>query len=241
MNILAIDTSNRTLAVGIQADGRALGSVMINIKKNHSVTLMPAIERLFEAVRFSPEQIDRIAVSAGPGSYTGLRIAVTTAKTLAWTLGAELVGVSSLETLAANAKGAQQLIVPLFNARRNSVYTAAYRWEKGQLKVVLAERYSGLAEWLQTLKEQKEPLLFIGETADFREQLEAAFPQSINDFPKWDLPNAQVLAALGAKRAPLSEAEVHRFLPHYLKRVEAEQKWLETHPNQGNDDYVEKV
>ncbi|MBT1022459.1 tRNA (adenosine(37)-N6)-threonylcarbamoyltransferase complex dimerization subunit type 1 TsaB, partial [Enterococcus faecium] len=105
MITLGIDTANQTLAIGVVEDEQILGQIQTNIKRNHSVTLMPAIDQLFADLQISPKDIDRIAVSDGPGSYTGLRIGVTTAKTIAYTLDKELVGVSSLKTIAANCIG----------------------------------------------------------------------------------------------------------------------------------------
>lgn len=104
MITLGIDTANQTLAVGVLEDETVLGQIQINRKKNHSLTLMPALDQLISDCQLTPEQIDRIAVSSGPGSYTGLRIGVTTAKTLAYTLNKELVGVSSLAVLAAKLR-----------------------------------------------------------------------------------------------------------------------------------------
>lgn len=125
MITLGIDTANQTLAIGVVEDEQILGQIQTNIKRNHSVTLMPAIDQLFADLQISPKDIDRIAVSDGPGSYTGLRIGVTTAKTIAYTLDKELVGVSSLKTIAANCIGVDNIIVPMFDARRK-MYTLGH-------------------------------------------------------------------------------------------------------------------
>ncbi|MBP2855671.1 tRNA (adenosine(37)-N6)-threonylcarbamoyltransferase complex dimerization subunit type 1 TsaB, partial [Acinetobacter baumannii] len=130
MITLGIDTANQTLAIGVVEDEQILGQIQTNIKRNHSVTLMPAIDQLFADLQISPKDIDRIAVSDGPGSYTGLRIGVTTAKTIAYTLDKELVGVSSLKTIAANCIGVDKIIVSMFDARRKNVYAGAYRWKE---------------------------------------------------------------------------------------------------------------
>lgn len=100
---LGIDTSNTPLAVALVKDGQIIANEATNIKLNHSGGAMLAIERLLNRVNMTVKEIDAIAVSEGPGSYTGIRIGVTIAKTLAWTLKKPLVGVSSLKMLAANA------------------------------------------------------------------------------------------------------------------------------------------
>src|SRR5699024_7924631 len=94
MRVLAIDTSNQTMSVAVKEGEFVVGELTTHIKRNHSERLMPAIENLMNEVGWTPSSLDRIAVAQGPGSYTGLRIGVTVAKTLAWTLQKELVGVS---------------------------------------------------------------------------------------------------------------------------------------------------
>ncbi|NSS17968.1 tRNA (adenosine(37)-N6)-threonylcarbamoyltransferase complex dimerization subunit type 1 TsaB, partial [Enterococcus faecalis] len=105
VRILAIDTSNQTLSIAVCENQKILGSYTATVKRNHSLTLMPAIDYLMSQLNLAPTAIDRFVVAEGPGSYTGLRLGVTTAKTLAYTLKKELVGISSLQTLAANCVG----------------------------------------------------------------------------------------------------------------------------------------
>src|SRR5699024_7698251 len=104
MNILAIDTSNDVLGVALQQDGKLVAEWMTHMKKDHSSRLMPAIVYVMEQVQMTADQLDEIVVSNGPGSYTGTRIGVTTAKTLAWSLNKPIYSVSSLETLAYNGQ-----------------------------------------------------------------------------------------------------------------------------------------
>ena len=100
---LGIDTANTPISVALVKDGELLIEGTSAMAINHSLRAMPAIEELLEQAGLVPADIDAIAVSEGPGSYTGARIGVTIAKTLAWTLGKPLVGVSTLKALAANA------------------------------------------------------------------------------------------------------------------------------------------
>ncbi|MDT2756780.1 tRNA (adenosine(37)-N6)-threonylcarbamoyltransferase complex dimerization subunit type 1 TsaB [Enterococcus asini] len=239
MKILAFDTSNQTLAVGLLEAGKLVGEVTTTNNKNHSTTLMPAIDQLMKQVNWQPKDLQRIVVAEGPGSYTGLRIGVTTAKTLAKTLKIDLVGISSLETLAANAVGYQGLIVPLFDARRQNVYAGVYRWSNKKLVTVLPDRHVALAELLEKLQSEKE-VLFLGlDRPKFQEAVLEALPQGkFAPTPTWDVPNGITLATLGATAKPVSE--IDGFVPQYLKRVEAEEKWLMTH-TPGNEAYVEKI
>lgn len=147
---LGIDTANAPLSVAIVKDGQVLAEVTQNIKLTHSVGAMPAIEELFGRVNLKPADIDAIAVSEGPGSYTGVRIGVSIAKTLAWSLKKPLVGVSSLRALAANVSVFNGLICPLVDARRQNVYTALY--EGAGLEEVMEDTHEHIDELLIKLK-----------------------------------------------------------------------------------------
>lgn len=237
VRILALDTSNQTLSVAVCEDETILGVHTINIKKNHSITLAPSIEKLMNEIDCKPKELDRIVVAQGPGSYTGLRIGVTTAKTLAYTLNKELVGVSSLAVLAANCMTVSDLIIPIFNARRNYVYTGAYRYVNGKLENVLADRYILLDTWLQQLQTYP-ALYFVGQdVADFLSEIKVLAQAEVCQFPQWQLPNAVVLAQLGSEYETIKN--IHSFSPNYLKLVEAEENWLKNNENR-IETYVEK-
>ena len=106
---------------------------------NHSLRAMPAIDEIFEKVGIAPSEIDAIAVSEGPGSYTGVRIGVTIAKTLAWTLKKPLIGVSSLKQLLQMDSSLNGLICPIVDARRENVYAGAYEYKNGKLISVIED------------------------------------------------------------------------------------------------------
>ncbi|MDR0614744.1 MAG: tRNA (adenosine(37)-N6)-threonylcarbamoyltransferase complex dimerization subunit type 1 TsaB, partial [Lactobacillales bacterium] len=159
MKFLTMDTSNKTLSVALVEDNSVISSFILNIKKNHSITLMPAIDRLFKAVAWTPWQVEKIVVSAGPGSYTGVRMAVTTAKTLAYTLNKPLVAISSLALLAQNATFFEGLIIPLFDARRDNVYAGVYRFMEGKLTFVVADSHISFSNLLASFT-PKERILF---------------------------------------------------------------------------------
>jgi len=228
MNILAMDTSNKALSLALLHDKELLGQVTLNIKKNHSITLMPAIDFLMNSLDMKPTDLDRIAVAQGPGSYTGLRIAVATAKTLAHTLKIELVGVSSLQALIPDQ--VEGLVIPIMDARRNNVYAGFY--QSGQS--VRPEAHLPLAEVLEIAGVADQPVTFVGETAVFAEQIEAALP-GVSVQPT--LPDA---AAIGRLGLDLPAQSIHDFIPNYLKRVEAEENWLKTH-QESSDSYIQRL
>ena len=228
MKIAAFDTSSKALTLAILEDETLLAQMTLNIKKNHSITLMPAIDFLMNSLDMKPKDLDRIVVAQGPGSYTGLRIAVATAKTLAHTLKIELVGVSSL--LALVPEQAEGLVIPVMDARRNNVYAGFYQF--GQ--VVQPEAHLPLAEVLEMAGAANQPVTFVGETAVFAEQIEAALPE-VSVQPT--LPDAAVIGRLGLD---LPAQSIHDFVPNYLKRVEAEENWLKTH-QESSDSYIRRL
>ena len=228
MKILAFDTSNRALSLAVLEDTELLGQVTLNIKKNHSITLMPAIDFLMNSLDMKSTDLDRIAVAQGPGSYTGLRIAVATAKTLAHTLKIELVGVSSL--LALVPEQVEGLVIPIMDARRNNVYAGFY--QSGQ--AMRPEVHLPLAEVLEIAGAANQPVTFVGETAAFVEQIKAALPQAAI---QPTLPDAAAIGRLGLE---LPAQSIHDFVPNYLKRVEAEENWLKTH-QESSDSYIQRL
>jgi tRNA threonylcarbamoyladenosine biosynthesis protein TsaB len=239
VRLLAIDTSNQTLSIAICEDQRILGEYTTTVKKNHSLTLMPAINDLTKAVGLSPQDIDRLVVAKGPGSYTGLRIGVTTAKTLAYTLKKELVGVSSLKVVAANCVGTQGIIVPLFDARRNNVYAGAYTLKQNQWQTVLKDQHIALASLLEQLQEFPKVSFVGADVEKFKDIIAADLPNAnVITIPQWQIPHGTVLAELGRTAEPVTD--IHGFLPDYLKKVEAEENWLKTHQVEDTN-YVEKL
>ncbi|VMT44217.1 molecular chaperone [Streptococcus pneumoniae] len=227
MKVLAFDTSSKALSLAILEDKQVLAETTINIKKNHSITLMPAIDFLMASLDWTPKDLDRIVVAEGPGSYTGLRIAVATAKTLAYTLNIELVGMSSLLALVPHQQ--EGLFVPLMDARRNNVYAGFYE----NAKPVMAEANLSFEEVLEKVKGTSQ-VTFVGEVGPFVEQIQKHLPRT--DY-KETLPNAANLALLAWDKEADS---LHDFVPNYLKRVEAEENWLKNHTESG-ESYIKRL
>ena len=227
MKIAAFDTSSKALSLAILEDKQVLAETTINIKKNHSITLMPAIDFLMASLDLTPKDLDRIVVAEGPGSYTGLRIAVATAKTLAHTLNIELVGMSSL--LALVPRQQEGLFVPLMDARRNNVYAGFYE----NAKPVTPEAHLSFAEVLEKVTDA-EQVTFVGEVGAFVEQIQEQLPQASY---QETLPNAANLALWAWDKKADS---LHDFVPNYLKRVEAEENWLKNHTESG-ESYIKRL
>ena len=218
MKVLAFDTSGSATALAILSDGILVAETTLNTSVNHSVTLMPTIDFLMKQVGFAPADLDRIVVAQGPGSYTGLRIAVTAAKTLAYTLGIDLVGISSLQALAERIEG-PEIVIPLMNARRGMVYAAAYQNSKN----LIPDQYTALLDFLDKLTEFPN-LTFTADAKIFQSEILERFPEAVivSEATK-NLPSAFRMAKLSEKLRPVEN--IHDFNPIYLKKVEAEEKW----------------
>ncbi|QQE74889.1 tRNA (adenosine(37)-N6)-threonylcarbamoyltransferase complex dimerization subunit type 1 TsaB [Brevibacillus composti] len=232
MRVLAIDTSNLVLSVAVVEEGRVLAEMTTNQQKNHSVRLMDAISLLMDETNTLPEQLTGIGVAKGPGSYTGVRIGVAAAKSMAWSLQIPVIGVSSLEAVAMNALGAPGLIVPLFDARRGQVYTAAYR-SAGIQRVTAeaAERLVLLRDWCALLGQQpgKETILFMGEDLGLhREAIRTELGERAVFAPaSCNHPRAAHIGLAALRRLAEGEAgHPHELVPEYLQLAEAEAKWL---------------
>lgn len=226
MKTLAIDTSNFVMGVALVEENKVIGEVITNLKKNHSIRLMKAVESLLTECDTLPNELDKIVVAEGPGSYTGVRIGVTVAKTLAWTLNIPLVGVSSLEVVAANGRYFNGLISPLFDARRQQIFTGLYRFNNGEdLRKEEKDQLIINEQWAEKLKEYKEPILFIGNDVEVHKEVltsvlgEQALFASVLQYN----PRPSELAFLGMKK---ESTPVHAFVPNYIRLAEAEANWL---------------
>lgn len=152
LKLLAIDTATSSMTVAVTEDGRVLKEINSHAERNHSIYLVPHIKQALAELGLQPADLSGIAVGRGPGSYTGVRIGITVAKTIAWALGLPLVGVSSLEAMAAGggsalltgqgvaedalpANQSTVWLVPLLNARRGQAYTALYAYEQTEAGV----------------------------------------------------------------------------------------------------------
>ncbi|SET77247.1 tRNA threonylcarbamoyladenosine biosynthesis protein TsaB [Oceanobacillus limi] len=225
MYILAIDTSNQVLGVAIMKNDELVGEVITNVAKNHSVRLMPAIDRLMNEVNMTPDQIEKIVVAKGPGSYTGVRIGLTTAKTLAWTLNIPIVGVSSLEVLAYQGRFFESYICPFFDARRGLVFTGLYKWKENKLQLVGEECNMLFEEWLDTLVNKNEKVLFLSPDMNKHYEMIKAKLGDLAIIPEnmYQIAKPSHLALAGSHY----EAEdTHALAPNYLRLAEAEDKWL---------------
>ncbi|EAV9868498.1 tRNA (adenosine(37)-N6)-threonylcarbamoyltransferase complex dimerization subunit type 1 TsaB [Listeria monocytogenes] len=225
--ILGMDTSSDTMTIALFNEGVVLGEYTTNLKKNHSMRLLPAIAALMDECGVKPTDLKKIAVAKGPGSYTGLRIGVTVAKTMAWDAGIPIVGISSLALLAENGLYFPGKVVALMDARRNNVYAGIYHASEGKMENIFADGHIALAELLEPLASSDEPILFVG---TLTEQICATVTEILGEqaiFGQADYTYSRA-SSLVKLAADLDGEPADNFVPDYLKLAEAESKWLES-------------
>lgn len=165
MKVLALETSAKSVSVAVTEDGKVLASSYQNIGLTHSVTLMPLLDGMLKNAGLSLKDMDLLAVAAGPGSFTGLRIGVSALKGLAWAEDKPCCGVSTLEAMAQNARTFDGTVVCAMDARRSQVYNALFRWEGGALLRLCPDRAIGLEELTEELLTDPSPKLVVGDGA----------------------------------------------------------------------------
>lgn len=233
MKTLAIDTSTYTLSIGL-ADGEILLAEQVtNIKKNHSVRVMPAIQELMKEVDIQPEELEKIVVANGPGSYTGVRIGVTIAKTLAWTLNIPVTAVSGLASLAASALFTEKLVCPIFDARRGQVFTGLYQLRNGKIETIKEDRNVLITDWCKELIEIAQPVLFVGQESVLHEPVISEIMGEKAFFAGKTVPYTRPAALLALGKGAPQDPEI--IVPNYARLAEAEVKWLEANEKKANN------
>lgn len=227
MKTLAIDTANQVLGVALFQDKDLIGQYVTNLKKNHSVRLMPAINQLMEGTGTTPDELGKIAVSKGPGSYTGIRIGLSTAKTFAWALNIPIVGVSSLEVLSYQGRFYDGCVCPFFDARRNNVFTGLYHWKNNKMELIRDEQNVSMEDWLHALKSLNRPVLFLSPDIDrYHDQIDMIMEDhAIIPVGDCHMANPSHLV-LAANSKPFDDT--HTLTPNYLRLAEAEAKWIQS-------------
>ena len=231
MKILAIDSSGLTASVAVVEDGVLRAEYTVNYKKTHSQTLLPMLDEIRKMTELDLSTVDYLAVAAGPGSFTGLRIGSATVKGLGLALGRPVVEVPTLEGLAYNLWGTDRVVCPLMDARRNQVYTGIYRFaqEDGvyRLNCLREQTTADITEIVQSCNALGEPVVFLGDGVPvYRKQIEDLIrvPYALAPAHRAQQSAASV-AALGylyALEGRVVPAAEHR--PEYLRKSQAERE-----------------
>jgi len=227
MKILAIDSSSLVATVAIVTDDILTAEYTINYKKTHSQTLLPMIDQMAKLIDLDLNEIDAIAVSGGPGSFTGLRIGSATAKGLGLALEKPIINVPTIDAMAYNLYNTDKLICPIMDARRQQVYTGVYTFNDGVFRIVREQCAISIEELIEFLNEQKKEVIFIGDgvpvyqtTIDHTLDTKHYFaPAHVNRQKAGSL---GVLAGEYFKAGKIETAKEHK--PDYLRLSQAERE-----------------
>ncbi len=230
MKILGIDSSGLVASVALASDDTIVAEFTVNNKQTHSQTLLPMLEQVMKFSGMELDEIDGIAVAAGPGSFTGLRIGASTAKGLGLALDKPLISIPTVEGMAYQLAEADGIICPIMDARRNQVYTGIYEMQ-GQELQVLHEQYAvDIRELLEELKNYNKKIHFLGDGVPvYRSIIEEEFGGEFQFAPAhMSRQRAASVAVLGQKYymdGKIETAASHK--PVYLRKSQAERERME--------------
>ena len=238
MRILAIDSSSMVATVAITTDGILNAEYTINHKKTHSQTLLPMIAEIVKMIEIDMDSIDAVAITGGPGSYTGLRIGSATAKGIGLALNKPIINVPTMDALAYNLYSSQYVICPIMDARRGQVYTGIYKFEETEMKTIKPQCIMMIDELIKELDTIKESVMFLGDGVDVHKQL----IDDIMDTKHYYAPasmNRHKASTLGTiaeiyyKNGKTETAKEHK--PEYLRLSQAERE-LKAKMKEANSD-----
>ena len=222
MLILAFESSARAASVALVEDGRLISQYSQCSGLTHSRTLLPMAEDMLKNAELSLDKVDLFAVAHGPGSFTGVRIGVSTVKGLAWAADKPCVGVSTLEAMAWHGLAAGGLVCPVMDARRAQVYNALFRVENGKPVRLCEDRPIALSQLAEELRTLSAPAFLIGDGAELAEKYlrEQAIPCTVA--PE----NLRWQSAWGVAMAAMDKTpgNADALLPVYLRLSQAERE-----------------
>lgn len=231
MSILAIDTSTQVSSVAVASEERLSAELIMQAKLTHSETLMPHIEKVLQMAHLPKGGLSGIAVSIGPGSFTGLRIGLATAKAMAYALDIPLVSVSTLQALACHFPVSGIKLVSMIDAQKGNAYRESYRWEEGKLAIVEPLDVVSVQDFLAGYDDAKEPVILLGDAVRKKIKGKQELPASVRFAPvHLSMPRAANVAMLGLQKLACGDtANLMNLEPMYIRRSEAEVLWEQRH------------
>ncbi len=224
MLTLAIDTATKVCSVALCRDGEVTAEYNIHLGMTHSEGLLPQLEQLLKRTGTKKQDIDLIAVSMGPGSFTGLRIGLATAEAMAYSWQCLLHGVDTLKALAYNIPVEGMVLSPVLDAQKGNYYQALYQWQDGKLVELAGTEVVNKERLLERIAEFKTPALILGECRKL-EKIE--LPVGVKLAPKTlQLPKASSVALVAEQEFdPEADKKIFGLEPYYIRRSEAEELW----------------
>lgn len=231
MTVLALDTATLVSSVALATADTLVAELTLQTKKTHSELLMPHVAQILEMAGIKKSELKAVAVSIGPGSFTGLRIGLATAKALAYALNIPIIGVPTLAAIAFACPVPGVLLAPMLDAQKGNIYQALYSWQNGQLVEIETAKVISLFAALEELSAKEKPVVLLGEAAQMysREILQTGGNLVLAE-PHVIISRAGSLAILSHKM--LSRGITHDVMtlePLYIRRSEAEVLWEKRH------------
>ena len=229
MNLLAFESSAKAASVAVFSDGELLGEQYRNDGLTHSQTLLPMAQQLLQDCNLQVADIDAVAVAAGPGSFTGVRIGVAAAKGFAWGAQIPCYGVSTLESMARQMKEFEGYILPVMDARRQQVYTALFEAANGTISRLWEDQAISLEQLAEGIKTLQKPIFLVGDGSILcYNALKEAFPGLVlQPEDKMHQRSRGVGLAALAAIANGAEGDAAALTPNYLRLSQAERERLE--------------
>lgn len=227
MRILAVDTSTNVASAAILEDQVIIGEYNCNRGKTHSQRLMPMVQHLMETTGLTVNDIDAFSASIGPGSFTGLRIGVTTIKAMAFAAEKPVISVHTLDALAYNLPFAENLICPMIDARNNQVFTAIYRFIGDKLERLTDYMGIPVTELADILRKIEGDIVFLGDACNMhRDYFESELGNRVKIAPPGTaLAKASSVAILAGKAYSEGKLEsCYDMVPFYLRKSQAERE-----------------
>lgn len=224
MKILALETSTLMGSIAVVDDENLLCELTLHVKETHSSQLMPAIDYVLKTVELPPERLDGFAIALGPGSFTGLRIGLSTIKGLALAAGKPLVGISTLEAMAWSFPFCPDLICPMIDARMKEVYAA---WFTTRAGIVSRRSEDMVLSVSELLKDAEEEALFFGSGAEkYRRDIRKILGKSAHFVsPEITGARASILGFLALDKLKRKEfADIDSLEPLYIRESQAIEK-----------------
>ncbi|MDF2500462.1 MAG: universal protein YeaZ [Anaerosporomusa subterranea] len=230
MSILALDTSTIVSSVALAESDRLLAEITLQTKKTHSEHLMPHIADLLDKASQKRSDLTAIAVSIGPGSFTGLRIGLATAKALAYTLKLPLVGVPTMAALAFGCYAPGVTLAPMLDAQKGNVYFALYQWRLDGFHELTAPAVAAADSLLLRLSQMETSVVLLGEAAIMFQDQAQPYDNLFLPPAHSVIPRAGSVALLGLERLRNGQQDdIEALEPLYIRRSEAEVLWEQRH------------
>lgn len=227
MKILALDSSGLVASVAIVEDDNLLGEYTMNYKKTHSQTLLPMLDEVAKMIELDMDSLDAIAVSKGPGSFTGLRIGSATAKGLGLALNKPIVSVPTIDAMAFNMWGAKDLVCPIMDARRQQTYTGLFEFKDGKMNTIIEQSVLMIEEIIEKINEIGKKVIFLGDGVDvfkdyIKENIKVPYEYALANNNKQRASSVAVLGEIMFKEGKDELASEHK--PDYLRLSQAERE-----------------